>query len=402
MSGEPNGERSTAPEPSAPPDLRLRGERPRVTRLSRKVLIGLGFVSALVIAGALGYALQGRNKAGPGPELLSIQNRPAAEGLAGLPKDYTGLPRRAPPLGPPLPGDLGKPILNAGAAPNTFLPAAGPDPEAQRLAQEKEAARVSKLFAQTSRQPQNVVAVAPAATPGAGPGVAATPPVDAGSAQNMQDRKTAFLNAATDRRTVSPDRLEAKASPYVVQAGTVIPAALITGIRSDLPGQITAQVTEAVYDSPTGKYLLIPQGARRIGQYDSSVAFGQSRILLVWTRLIMPDGDSIVLERQPGADTGGYAGLEDEVDNHWGMLFKAAALSTLLSVGAEAGTSQNENNLVQAIRSGASNSISQTGEQIVQRQLNIQPTLTIRPGFPVRVIVTRDLVLTPYGQRGTP
>ena len=216
----------------------------------------------------------------------------------------------------------------------------------------------------------------------------------------MQDRKTAFLNASTDKRTVSPDRLDAKASPYVVQAGTVIPAALITGIRSDLPGQITAQVTEAVYDSPTGQYLLIPQGAKLIGQYDSSVAFGQSRILLVWTRIIMPDGTSIVLERQPGADTQGYAGLEDEVDNHWGMLFKAAVLSTLLSVGAEAGTSQNENNLVQAIRSGASNSISQTGQQIVQRQLNIQPTLTIRPGFPVRVIVTRDLVLAPYGQGG--
>ncbi len=109
-----------------------------------------------------------------------------------------------------------------------------------------------------------------------------------------------------------------------------------------------------------------------------------------------------MLERQPGADTGGYAGLEDEVDNHWGMLFKAAVLSTLLSVGAGAGTSQNENNLVQAIRSGASNSISQTGQQIVQRQLNIQPTLTIRPGFPVRVIVTRDLVLTPYRKGGIP
>jgi type IV secretion system protein VirB10 len=218
----------------------------------------------------------------------------------------------------------------------------------------------------------------------------------------MQDRKTAFLNAATDRRTVSEDRLQPKASHHVVQAGTVIPAALLTGIRSDLPGQITAQVTEAVYDSPTGQHLLIPQGAKLIGQYDSSVAFGQSRILLVWTRLIMPDGTSIVLERQPGADTGGYAGLEDEVDNHWDKLFEAAVLSTLLSVGAEAGTSQNENNLVQAIRSGASNSVSQTGQQVVQRELNVQPTLTIRPGFPVRVIVTRDLILAPYGQGTKP
>jgi type IV secretion system protein TrbI len=403
MTGDPNEERGDASALSAPPDLRLRGEHPRVARLSRRVLIGMGGVSAFAVAGALGYALQTHDRAGTGQELLSTQNRPSAEGLAGLPKDYTGLPRNIPPLGPPLPGDLGRPILNAGVAPNAMVPATSPDPEAQRLAQETETARVSKLFAQTSQQPQSA---AQAALPGASSGTAAapapTPPVDASSSQNMQDRKTAFLTASTDRRTISPDRLEAKASPYVVQAGAVIPAALITGIRSDLPGQITAQVTEAVYDSPTGKYLLIPQGAKLIGQYDSSVAFGQNRILLVWTRLIMPDGASIVLERQPGADTQGYAGLEDDVDNHWGMLFKAAALSTLLSVGAEAGTSQNENNLVQAIRSGASNSISQTGQQIVQRQLNIQPTLTIRPGFPVRVIVTRDLVLAPYRQGGTP
>jgi type IV secretion system protein TrbI len=395
-------EHQAATAPAVPPDLRLRGERPRVTRLSRKVLIGLGAVSALAVAGALGYALQTRNKAQSGQELLSTQNRPSAEGLAGLPKDYTGLPRQAPPLGPPLPGDLGRPILNASAAPNTAVPATTPDPEAQRRAQEIEAARVSRLFAQADQQPQSVSQIIPGAPAGTTATPATTPPVDAGSAQNMQDRKTAFLTASTDKRTVSPDRLQAKASPYVVQAGTVIPAALITGIRSDLPGQITAQVTEAVYDSPTGKYLLIPQGAKLIGQYDSSVAFGQSRVLLVWTRIIMPDGTSIVLERQPGADTQGYAGLEDEVDNHWGMLFKAAVLSTLLSVGAEAGTSQDENNLVQAIRSGASNSISQTGQQIVQRQLNIQPTLTIRPGFPVRVIVTRDLVLAPYAQGRTP
>ncbi|KAJ0345955.1 hypothetical protein COL154_013912, partial [Colletotrichum chrysophilum] len=307
----------------------------------------------------------------------------------------------APPLAPPLPGDLGKPFLNAGAASNTIGPT-GTDTAAQRLAQEKEAARISKLFAHVDQQPhEGLPATDPVAT-AANNQSKPTPPVDAGAAQNMQDRKTAFLNAATDRRTVSPDRLQAKASPYVVQAGTVIPAALITGIRSDLPGQITAQVTEAVYDSPTGKYLLIPQGARLIGQYDSSVAFGQSRVLLVWTRLIMPDGTSIVLERLPGADTQGYAGLEDQVDYHWWQFAKAAVLSTILSVGAEAGTSDSESNLAQAIRMGASNSISQTGQQIVQRQLNIQPALTIRPGFPVRIIVERDLVLAPYGQGGKP
>jgi type IV secretion system protein VirB10 len=135
----------------------------------------------------------------------------------------------------------------------------------------------------------------------------------------------------------------------------VIPAALITGLRSDLRGQVTVQVTEDVYDSPTGNILLIPQGARLVGQYDAQIAFGQTRAFLVWNRLIMPNGRSIVLERQPGADLEGYAGLEDEVDNHWGTLFKAAILSTLLSVGSEAGMSGNNNgSLAEAIQQGVS------------------------------------------------
>ena len=167
-----------------------------------------------------------------------------------------------------------------------------------------------------------------------------------------------------------------------------------------LTASITAQVTENVYDSPTGHWLLLPQGSRLIGVYDSQVAFGQSRVLLVWTRLIMPNGRSIVLERQQGADTAGYSGLEDEVDNHLGSLFKAALLSTLLGVGTELGSnstsSGNNSDIIQALRRGSSDSANQTGQQIVRRNLNIQPTLTIRPGFPVRVIVNRDLVLEPY------
>ena len=188
-----------------------------------------------------------------------------------------------------------------------------------------------------------------------------------------QDHKLAFLNGAVDRRTVSPDRVEPPASRYVLQAGAVIPAALITGIRSDLPGEVTAQVTEDVYDSPTGKILLIPQGARLVGQYDAQVSFGQSRVLLVWTRLIMPNGRSIVLERQPGADAAGYAGLEDEVDNHWGMLFKAAILSTLLSVGSEAGSSNNENSLVAGDPAGRLAEL-QPGRRAGRRPLPRHPT----------------------------
>jgi len=374
-------------------EMQLRPDRPRVTRLSRKVLMGLGGVVAVGIGGALFFALEPNHQTASS-ELYSTDNRSTPDGLANLPRDYTGLPRNTPQLGPPLPGDLARPIVNAGApAPGMPTPAAGPSPEQQRIAQEREAARTSHLFAAA-----NTRQIAAVAAPGAlqvSDGTAA-PAIGGSSDLTARDNKLAFLNGAVERHTVSPDHVQAPASPYVLQAGAVIPAALITGLRSDLPGQITAQVTEDVYDSPTGKFLLIPQGARLVGQYDAQIAFGQSRALLVWNRLIMPNGRSIVLERQPGADPEGYAGLEDEVDNHWGMLFKAAILSTILSVGSETGTSNNENSLVQALRQGASDSISQTGRQVVQRSLNVQPTITIRPGFPVRVLVTHDLVLEPY------
>ena len=157
------------------------------------------------------------------------------------------------------------------------------------------------------------------------------------------DSRTAFLNAPTDRQTVTEDRLAAPASPFILQAGTLIPAALITGIRTDLPGQITAQVTENVYDSLTGRYLLIPQGARLVGEYDSGVSAGQRRVLLVWTRLILPDGTSLVLDRLQGADVSGYAGLEDRVDRHWWGLAQAAALPTLLNIGADLATDESDN-----------------------------------------------------------
>jgi type IV secretory pathway VirB10-like protein len=374
--------------------MRLRAEPPRVTRLSRKALAGLGLAASLTVGGALIYALQNRQQ-GQGQELYSTDNRSTPDGLAGLPKDYAGVPK----LGPPLPGDLGRPILAAqNGGPALSTGPIGPDPEEQRREQELEAARTARLFASTQTRPAGE-ATAAQSTTGTPPqpdlsslGLAPQP-----ATPSAQDRQRAFLDQPPDKRTVSADRVAAPASKNVLQAGAVIAAALITGIRSDLPGQITAQVTENVYDSPTGQIRLIPQGTRLIGQYDNGVGFGQRRVLLVWTRLIFPNGRSIVLEREPGADAEGYAGLEDGVDYHWGELFKAAALSTVLSIGAQAGSSGQESDIMRALRQGASDSISQTGRQIVQRQLNIVPTLTIRPGFPVRVIVTHDLVLEPYG-----
>ncbi|MGJ4950069.1 TrbI/VirB10 family protein [Bradyrhizobium sp. HKCCYLS20291] len=387
---------STAQERSASDqrtkELRLKGDPPQITRLSRKVLAGGSALALLLIGGTFIWALQAKKSRQSGSdELYSTDHHDVADGVSALPRDYASLAKDAPVLGPPLPGDLGRPILaSQSQAPTT------PDPDQQRREQETEAARVSRLFAAT-----NVRDSQPLASPVQGSdrsGMAPNP--DEFLSQNGQERKLAFVNAPVDRRTTNPDRVARPASPFVVQAGTVIPGALITGIRSDLPGQITAQVTENVFDTPSGRALLIPQGARLIGVYDSQVTTGQTRLLLVWTRLIMPNGRSIVLERLPGADAGGYSGLSDEVDNHWKQLIGSALLASLLSVGSEvnagANTSTNNAGIIQALRQGFGNAMSQTGQQLVRQQMNIQPTLTVKPGFLVRVIVNRDLVLESY------
>ncbi|MES2144453.1 MAG: TrbI/VirB10 family protein [Pseudomonadota bacterium] len=356
-------------------------------RLSRKVLAVLMMTACLGIGGALIFALQGRDPGEGQNELFTTENRPTADELQRLPVDYTGIPQ----LGPALPGDLGGPILRAmeEGKPIPASPLPGPDPAEQRRLAEIEAARTSALFFDTQSAEVAPISGLAAGLPGTGS-------VDI--AEDMsEDSRTAFLNAPTDRQTVTQDRLAAPASPFILQAGTIIPAALITGIRSDLPGQIAAQVTENVYDSPTGRYLLIPQGARLVGEYDSGISAGQRRVLLVWTRLILPDGTSLVLERLQGADVSGYAGLEDRVDRHWWGLAQAAALSTLLNIGAELATDESDT-IATALRDGAQDTIGAVGEEIVRQQLAIPPTLTIRPGFQLRVIVTRDLILEPYGR----
>ena len=182
-------------------------------------------------------------------------------------------------------------------------------------------------------------------------------------------------------------------------AGTIIPAALVTGINSDLPGEIIATVTQNVYDTVSGQYLLVPQGSRLLGQYDSQVTYGQRRVLLVWTRLLMPNGSSIVLERLPGVDGAGYSGVEDGVNWHWGRIFAGAALTTLLGVNAQlvaANTNTNSGSIVIATRQSAQDSVNQVGQQITRKNLSIQPTLTARPGLPLNVIVNKDIVLRPY------
>jgi type IV secretory pathway VirB10-like protein len=405
------------------PDLRLRGDPPRVMRLSRRALIALALLASAGIGGSLFYALQPAHRQAA-EELYNTEGHMTADSVASAPKDYGQVPK----LGPPLPGDLGRPIVSArqrGAdvpappmGPGAGGPQAGPstNPSAnaaqaarQRIRQEHDAARTSKLFLGTAVA-NSAGATAPLSSPdllGASgsdrpaaavvstQAVASAPADDA--VQNGQAAKRAFMRTGVDRAAMSASRLEPPSSPYVLQAGSVISAALITGIRSDLPGQITAQVTENIYDSLTGRILLIPQGSKLVGEYDSQISFGQNRVLLAWDRLILLDGRSLALDRLPGTDPSGFAGLQDGTNYHWGGIAKAALLSTALGIGAQASSNSNDD-LARAIRQGTSDTINQAGQQIVRRQLNVQPTLTIRPGYPLRVVVTRDLVLVPIVQ----
>ncbi len=222
-------------------------------------------------------------------------------------------------------------------------------------------------------------------------------PAEPSPGKSEAERKSAYLERVSDSQTTSAERLSDPASPYTLMTGSVVPAALITGLRSDIPGQVLAQITQDVRDSLTGRFILIPKGSRLIGQYDNSIAVGQSRVLLVWSRLILPNGRSLILDNPSAADPRGYAGLTDQVDNHWGAIINAGAISTLLGMGAQTGNTQNESDVVRALRDGAADSINRAGQRIVERQLSVQPTLTVRIGTPVRVIIARDIILEPYG-----
>ncbi|MEW9570283.1 TrbI/VirB10 family protein [Rhodanobacter sp. Si-c] len=403
----------------APEGVALRAAPRPVTRLNRRTLAVSATVLAAAIAGASMWALQSKGRRGSEDQtnLVNVDRVARADDLDQLPADYSKLPAKpapaasVPQLGPPLPGDWGA----ASAAPPLPSGATNPGPSAESVDRQRQAEEIahSSVFFRTSNTtgktdaavtiaqvPTTPTASAGSFNPmGAGPASTAAQPNDPTAIQNRQDQKEAFLAKGGDAATRNTGTLQAPASPYTVMAGTIIPAALVTGINSDLPGQIIAEVTQPVYDTATGRYLLIPQGSRLIGRYDSQVAFGQRRVLLVWLRLVLPDTSSIALDKLPGIDPAGYAGLEDGVDWHWGRILGGAALSTLLGVSSELAVSNEGNvngNAVIALRDSAQDTANQVGQEITRRNLSIQPTLTVRPGFQVSVMVDKDLVLRPY------
>ena len=412
---------STSATPQIPPTgtikadpdtLALRASPRPVTRLNRRMLAVLAGTLGAIILGATLWSLQSHQRErNPATEVYNVDRVSHTENLDQLPKDYSKVPATAKPvpaLGEPLPGDLGPAIVHAQRNANT----GGYTTPAQtgRIAQPgdaEEAARSAVFFRSSGAVKAAPSPTASTAMPETVSGnqpfnpmaSASAQPADPTAAQNRQEQKQAFVANGGDTATRNPASLQLPASPYQVMAGTIIPAALVTGINSDLPGQVIANVTEAIYDTATGRFLLIPQGSRLIGRYDSQVSFGQRRVLLVWTRLILPDTSSISLDHLPGIDPAGYAGLEDGVDWHWDRILAGAALSTLLGVGAElAAPDRNgsDGKVIIATRQSAQDTVNQVGQEITKRNVSIQPTLTIRPGFPMRVMVNKDLILRPY------
>jgi len=391
----------------------VRAATPSPARISRKaVMLALAAIAALLLFALFyGFHRSGPDDAEIPNREIPIQRPPDA--LTGIPDDYSKLPPPPQPAPPP-PQPVPAPAADAkpGGPTPPQAPGASPrpapvDPEQQKAQQELDAARRSGLFIKTaSNSPLKP----------AGPGAKTEPALaedTRGPAQgllgsgakepaldpNLQGRKESFLGSTAAFDVYVRKPYLDPVSPYEIKAGTIIPAALVTALNSDLPGDVFAAVTENVYDTASGRHLLIPQGAKLIGRYDSFVAFGQSRALVRWDRLIMPDGKSIQFGPMSGADQTGAAGLTDEVDYHLPQAGIGIALSTAISLLGNLAIGRNEGGertIIGDVGDTVSQQAARVGSSITERFLNIQPTIRVRAGWPLRVLVNRDIILAPY------
>ena len=401
---------------AAPETLELRARPQPVTRINRKVLIGGAAVFLMLLSGIVLVALKPPSlKLAERQELINVENKPITDGLNKLPATYEGVqpanpaPQTTPPAAPKL-------IL-----PDTDLPLDDAESaEKTRLARMAGQARESQVFfrLQLKQPPEGSAAISTQSEPTQRSG-ATTPDGNLATLSLLRateraqalakgdleytgtdsadaTRKLAFLRSGPEKDIYNPHGLQTPASRYQLMAGTVIAASLVTGLNSDLPGFVIAQVTENIYETVSGRFLLIPQGTRLIGKYDNVIAFGQERALVIWQRIILPDGSSVVIENLPATDTGGYAGLADEVDLHTWKLLKGVALATVLGVGSELAFGSSDSDLIRALQLSTQTTTNRAGQRLIERNLNVQPTITVRPGWPLRVIVHNDIVLRPY------
>lgn len=384
------------------PAIATRAVPPRPRRLSRRTLTLFAGGSAIGLAAALVFALRPASHAVP-QEAVTVEHRQAPDLLASAPKDYSSVAaEKAAALGPP-PVANAQPVPPSGLQPVDAPSSVGPAPvagnqraEAQRRRQQRDSARSSKLFAtsgETSRSSPTTDQTPPVSPSGSDAAATTPPPPNA----DPQVRKAEFVAGAGRTPYINSGQLAAPPGRFTLTAGSTIAAALVTGLSSDLPGEVVAQVTEDVFDSATGTTKLIAQGSRLIGSYDAHVTYGQARALVIWTRLILPDGRSLDLDRLIGTDPSGHSGFTDKVNRHTGKLIEAGLLSTLFGVGTGLAASGGSNNdIAFAIRDSSGQSIERAGDKLVGHQLDVQPTITIRPGARVRVLVSRDLVLAPW------
>jgi type IV secretory pathway VirB10-like protein len=402
----------------APDDPRLRIRAPRGRTLKKGPAIALVVALGGTLAVSLIASLLPSSKSSDPRK--SDTETPAAAPAPVVPDAIRNAPERGPAQPPPptdrlpvvpLPDRSARRTAMGEGSDEALPPPGAPAPRSRGgardfRAEESLRARGSAILfeAQRGAIPPSGAPVPAASALAPAPYVdrAASPAAALDADPNLQVRKNSFLDSEGASHTSDslPTRLMHPRSPYEVKAGTIIPAVLITAINSDLPGPVIGQVRENVYDTVSGNSLLIPQGARLLAHYDSMVAWGQERVLVCWNRLLFPNGDSLALECMPAADLSGAAGLTDDVDEHWGRILKGAAVATLLAATTQAvaGNTEGFNPTVpQTWARGAASEINQAGQHVTQRNLSIQPTIHIRPGFSVNVIVTKDLVMPgPY------
>lgn len=443
------------PDPKVPASDLLGAKPPAPARFSKRMVLGLVVLAGGGFAAALIYGLFTEpQRTGQAKEREPVIRQVQPDFATALPNDYSQY-KPTPPVPPPAPAvaSAPAPVPAPSAVPSTPAPApiaattpaspasspaaaAGTRPavrddrpsqediELQKAAassifflgtQDAAASKIESTGAATAAAAAAAAggAVAPGAVGAGAPapgnagrqaGIYANNDLPDGAGQGMQGQKNDFIAAATLDNDYLPSPVISPISPYELKAGTVIPAALLTAVNSDLPGDVIAQVTENIYDTATGRHLLVPQGARLYGRYDSLVSYGQDRALLVWNRIILPNGTSINVGSMIATSGDGTSGLRDQVDRHIPELAGAIGLATVLALtssladsiddsGSNSGTT-----IVTDGTTAAADRTQRVGEKIVDKELNRPNTITIRQGWTLRVLVNRDMVMRPYIQ----
>lgn len=410
-------------------------EGPRIRRLNRvPIIVAIGLVVAFLAVIIYGLTSRGLQFGGPngGPSTVRPATTDADQLKRGIPDGIIGEP--APVILQPTPTETREtatnpfgPVKPAEVTPER--PALEPEEvwrarlereQQEQWLRELQRQRMASLQADAAALDSPIavdignVGATPAATNAAATNagaVAANQPLSTldlyaaammGNARNTdpngQGAKESFFNQDIADLGYLPKSVVPQISPYELKRGSVIPATLVTGINSDLPGRITAQVSQNVYDSATGRQLLIPQGSKLFGRYDSNVSFGQNRVLVIWTDIILPNGATLQIGGMAGTDAAGYGGFSDKVDNHLLQTFGSAILVALIGAGTEMMIPQDRNSLgtansaEDAARRSFAETFGQMSEQTVKKNLDVQPTLEIRPGYQFNVLVDQDLV----------